>query len=428
MRRDPIRWPWEKARTAVSDHRIIEKMPSGSPFGRPPHGGVKPAAPLLPAVKVALDRVERHVASGRRDVLLLGPPGVGKTLLLRRLAARPFRPGRVFYCPFLHFEPQEATRWLLALVGLPMDAGEGRLVRELVRGGRLWAPNLLLLDEAQTIPEDTLRHLAALFRRGDRALSRVWAGIDGSALHRVPRVVGMDMPRVALFHRRAESGFRAGLEAIPREQWLSTWERRAVKIPATRRPKPLHDVPLELPRVLDGQASGGMSGKQGALSDLPAVRHLADPVAGARRTPLAALPPSPEPAASAVAGRLGRPGRVMSRWRHAWIAASAAVVAGLITGSFSILSRTPEPTGAPALPAVAAAPVLVDINAVPWAHIVVDGREVGATPIGDLSMAPGTHRIQARFRYGESAVRTVEVSDENRRVGFRGASAGQIGQ
>ena len=33
-------------------------------------------------------------------------------------------------------------------------------------------------------------------------------------------------------------------------------------------------------------------------------------------------------------------------------------------------------TGAPAPPAMAAAPVLVDINAVPWAHIAVD--ETGA--------------------------------------------------
>jgi len=395
-------------------------MPSGSPFRRPPHGGAKRAAPLLPAVKVALERVERHVAAGGRDVLLLGPPGVGKTLLLRRLAARPFRPGRVFYCPFLHFEPQEATRWLLALVGLPTDAGEERLVRELVRGGSLWAPNLLLLDEAQTIPEDTLRHLAPLFRRGDRALSRVWAGIDGSALHRVPRVIGTDMPRVPLFHQRAGFGSRAGLEAIACDQSLFTSERSAVRISATQRPKPLDEVRRELRQVLDGRASLGMSGKQVVLSDPQAAHHSAERVAGAGRAPLAVLPPLPEPAASAVAGRPGRPGRAMSTWRRAWIAASAAVVAGLITGSFSILSRTTEPTGAPALPAVAAAPVLVDINAVPWAHIVVDGREVGATPIGDLSMAPGPHRIQARFGYGDSAEQTVDVSDENRRVGFRG--------
>jgi hypothetical protein len=389
---------------------------------------VKPAAPLLPAVKVALDHVEQQVASAGCDALLLGPPGVGKTLLLRRLAARPFRPGRVFYCPFLHFQPQEATRWLLALVRLPTDAGEERLVPELMRGGRPWAPNLLLLDEAQAIPEDTLRHLAALLRRCDWALSRVWAGIDGSALYRIPRIVDPDMPRVPLMCRHAESEPRAGFEAVLRDLSLFTSERRAVKTLAMRRPKPPDEVPRELRQVLAGQASRGMPGKQGVPSNPLAVCHSAERVAGAGRAPLGMLPPSPEPAASAVAGRLGRPGRVMSTWRRAWIAASAVVVAGLITGSFSILSRTTEPTGAPVLPAVVVAPVLVDINAVPWAHIVVDGREVGATPIGNLSLAPGPHRIQARFGYGEFAERTMEVSDQNRRVGFRGASAGQIGQ
>ena len=353
-------------------------------------------------------------------MLLMGPPGVGKTLLLRRLAARPLRPGRVFYCPFLHFEPQEAIRWLLTLLRLPTDAGEERLVPELMRGGRPWAPNLLLLDEAQAIPEDTLRHLAELLRRADWGLSRVWAGIDGSALYRIPRVVDTDMPRVPLIYRPAESESRAGLEAIARELSLSSSQRRAVKTLATRRPKPVNEVPRELRQILDGRASRRVPGKQGVLSNPPAMRHSAERVAGAGRAPLGALPPSPEPAA--VAGRLGRPGRGMSTWRHAWIAASAAVVAGVITGLFSILSRTTEPTGAVALAAVAAAPVLVDINAVPWAHIAVDGREMGATPIGNLSLAPGSHRIQARFGHGEFAERTVEVSDENRRVGFRGAT------
>jgi len=377
---------WEKGRTVALHRHIIRKMRSTPLFGRPPHGGAKRPAPLLPEVRLALGRVERHVARGGRDVLLLGPPGIGKTLLLRRFAARRFRPGRVFYCPFLHFEPQEATRWLLALVGLPTDAGEERLVRELMRGGRLWAPNLLLLDEAQAIPENTLWHLATLLHRTDPVLSRVWAGIDGSAIYRVPRVIDADMPRVTLFPQRDESRARAGLEAIGPGRSLSTRERRAVKTLAPRRPMPPDEARREL------------------------------------------LPPSPESAAPAVAGRLGRPRPVPSRRRRAWIAAGAVVVAGLVTGSFSILVQTPEPSGAPTLPAVAAAPVLVDINAVPWAHIVVDGREVGATPIGDLSMAPGPHRIQARFGYGESAEQTVEVSDENRRVGFRGASARQIGQ
>ncbi len=403
-------------------------MLSGSPLGQRPYERAKPAALLLPPVEVALDRVEQHVASGAHDVLLMGPPGVGKTFLLRHLAARPLRPGRVFYCPFLHFEPQEAVRWLLTLLRLPTDAGEERLVPELMRGGRPWAPNLLLLDEAQAIPEDTLRHLAALLRRCDWGLSRVWAGIDGSALYRIPRVVDSDMPRVPLRYRRAESRPRTGLEEIARDLSLSSSRRRAVKTLATRRPKPVNEVPCELRQVLDGQASRGVPGKQGVPSNPPRMRHSAERVAGAGRAPPRELPPTPEPAVPAVARRLGRPGHGMPTWRRVGIAASAAVVAGVITGSFSSFLRTTEPTGAAVLAAVSAAPVLVDINAVPWANIVVDGREVGATPIGDLSLAPGSHRIQARFGYGELAERTVEVSDENRQVGFRGAAAARIGQ
>lgn len=395
-------------------------MLSGSPLDRRPYERANPAASLLPPVQVALDGVEQHVASGAHDVLLMGSPGVGKTLLLRHIAARPLRPGRVFYCPFLHFEPKEAVRWLLTLLRLPTDAGEERLVPELMRGGRPWAPNLLLLDEAQAIPDDTLRHLSALLRRCDWGLSRVWAGIDGSALYRIPRIVDSEMPRVPLRYRRAESRPPTGFEAIAHDLSLSASRRRAVKALATRRPKPVNEVPCEPRRVLDGQASRGAPGRQGVLSSSPAMRHSVERVVGAGRALPGELPPPPEAAVSAVARRLGRPGRGMSTWRRVGIAASAAVVAGVITGLFSILLRTTEPTGAAVLAAVSAAPVLVDINAVPWATIVVDGREVGATPIGDLSLAPGSHRIQARFGYGELVERTVEVSDENRRVGFRG--------
>jgi GTPase SAR1 family protein len=379
-------------------------------------------------VQVALDRLEEHVAAGARDVLLLGPTGVGKTLLLRRLAAGLFRPGRVFYCPFLHFEPQEATRWLLNLVGLPTDAGEERLVPELMRGGRPWAPNLLLLDEAQAIPEDTLRHLAALLRRGDWGLSRVWAGIDGSALYRIPKVVDTDMPRVPLIYRHDESEPRPSLKAIARDLSLSSWQRRTVRIPAPQRPRSVDEAPREPRQVPDRRVPPPGPATQGVPSNPPAVRHPVEPEAEAGRASLGARPSSPQPAASAVASRLRRPGHLMSTWRRAWIAASAAVAVGVVTGLFSILSRTIESTDAVALPAAMEAPVLVDINAVPWAHIVVDGREMGATPIGNLSLAPGSHRIQARFGHGDFAERTVEVSDENRRIGFRGAPAGRIGQ
>ena len=411
-------------------------MLSGSPLGHPFYGPAKPSAPLLPAVQEALGRVEEQIASGARDVLLLGPPRAGKTLLLRHLAMRPLRQGRVFYCPFLHFEPEEATRWLLTLLRLPPDAGEERLVPELMRGGRPWAPNLLLLDEAQAIPAETLRHLATLLHRGDWGLCRVWAGIDGSALYRIPRVVDADMPRVPLIYRPDESEARAELQAVARGLTLSSTELRAKKTLAKRRPKLPSAVPCDLRQAPVGQVSRGMPREQEVVSSPPAVRDTATRRARAGPVRLVPLPPPREPAVAnrllrsgrVMSNRLRRPGRVLSTWRRARIAVSAVVVAGVSAGLLSVLSRTTEFSGAATLPAVAVAPVLVDINAVPWAHIVVDGREVGATPIGNLSLAPGSHRIQARFGHGELAEQTVEVSGENRRVGFRGTSAGRNGQ
>jgi hypothetical protein len=40
------------------------------------------------------------------------------------------------------------------------------------------------------------------------------------------------------------------------------------------------------------------------------------------------------------------------------------------------------------------APGYLDLNAVPWAAVWIDGRHVGETPLQGLALAPGTHRIR----------------------------------
>ena len=134
-----------------------------------------------------------------------------------------------------------------------------------MRGGRPWAPNQLLLDEAQAIPEETLRHLATLLRRADWGLSRVWAGIEGPALHRIPRLIDAEMPRVPLVYRLAESEPRAALDAILRDLSLSPSERRALGILAAPRPELLVEAPRELHRILDGRPPREMSWRHDAL-------------------------------------------------------------------------------------------------------------------------------------------------------------------
>jgi hypothetical protein len=55
------------------------------------------------------------------------------------------------------------------------------------------------------------------------------------------------------------------------------------------------------------------------------------------------------------------------------------------------------------------ATVGVSLNASPFAEIEVDGRPVGATPIGNLRLAVGLHRIRATFPDGRRVDQILEV-------------------
>ncbi|HVH05057.1 MAG TPA: hypothetical protein VNE71_03550, partial [Myxococcota bacterium] len=50
----------------------------------------------------------------------------------------------------------------------------------------------------------------------------------------------------------------------------------------------------------------------------------------------------------------------------------------------------------PPAEAAAAEPARLDVNAIPWAEVRVDGRAVGETPIFELRLAPGPHVIDLR--------------------------------
>jgi type II secretory pathway predicted ATPase ExeA len=60
--------------------------------------------------------------------------------------------------------------------------------------------------------------------------------------------------------------------------------------------------------------------------------------------------------------------------------------------------------------------VPVNINADPWAHVEVDGVYVGLTPLADVKLTPGAHRIRARLPGGEVIERSVTVDAGNRHI------------
>ena len=74
-------------------------------------------------------------------------------------------------------------------------------------------------------------------------------------------------------------------------------------------------------------------------------------------------------------------------------------------------AATPIVTGrADARPGRAAAAVpsgTVNINAVPWASVFIDGRPVGDTPLAQIAVSAGTHEVI--FKHPELGQRTVKV-------------------
>ena len=83
---------------------------------------------------------------------------------------------------------------------------------------------------------------------------------------------------------------------------------------------------------------------------------------------------------------------------------------------------TRPPPAAPSQPAPAPPPVQmisVSINATPWAHIEVDGRPLGETPLARVPLEAGPHRFRATFPDGRVRVETIEIGPDQRAISFR---------
>jgi hypothetical protein len=93
---------------------------------------------------------------------------------------------------------------------------------------------------------------------------------------------------------------------------------------------------------------------------------------------------------------------------------------GRPTTARSAAARAPAPPAAvdPAPALAAVAPIPVHINASPWAMVVVDGIDMGETPIAGVPLLPGPHHFKAKLPDGRVVERTVEIGPETRHVTF----------
>jgi hypothetical protein len=148
------------------------------PFAHGRHGRSPRAA-----TEQALALVET-LREGRRPAALVGPPGLGKTLLLHLVGQRLGARLRSVYLPYAALPLDELCAWALSLLGFSHSNDTiGDLIQTARRHYEGGSGLLLLIDDASSMPLPTARKLGDWSRRR-RALRLLVAAAEGpSAPH-----------------------------------------------------------------------------------------------------------------------------------------------------------------------------------------------------------------------------------------------------
>jgi serine/threonine-protein kinase len=197
-----------------------------------------------------------------------------------------------------------------------------------------------------------------------------WSSISTSSL---PRPQQLDEETTTAVRARPAAGEPAASAATPPPSPRTLEQARALGWVVSRR-----RVALVLAALLSGLAVGALVLRQrGATSPTPAgrpdLRALAD----------LSPPGSDRPRADSDGPR---PDAVRPD--------SASPEADLAPGPRPVIPRRPG---------------LLEINAIPWAVVFVDGRRVGETPLQGLALPPGQHRVRLESPT-RKIVRTLTVT------------------
>jgi len=282
-----------------------------SPYALDPFG---PSA--NPSVYVACEASERARKALERSLdagrvaAVVGPPGHGKTLLLRLLGGREEERARVAYVPFCTLEVDELFALALNALGVsrpgpPRDVLLG-LARELApRGGVV-----ILVDDANALSDACATALSVLYSDAQGALRIGLAAVSGRDAQRVFRAFGSAIDVVQLADgmsgrearryvetRLAYGGARPELVAAFDEDTIAALHHASQGVP-----RRLNQVAQDVVRRSTRDALPRLREITGAASPPPVpirpplhATAVSTPAQSHREPPAQVLPPAPAP-------------------------------------------------------------------------------------------------------------------------------------
>jgi type II secretory pathway predicted ATPase ExeA len=400
-----------------------------------------------PATEQALAALETTLREGRRPAALLGPPGLGKTLLLHLVARRLDDRLRSVYLPYAALPLDELCAWSLSLLGFSQSSDT---ICDLVEtGSQLLSRGsglLLLIDDASAMPLPTARKLGDLVAGSAGALRLLAAAAEGPSANRMLAATGANVHVVRLIDPMSEEETREYVRARLARARIPASITAHFDAATLRR---IHRQSAGIPRRVHSVASAVLRGgtpesdadRVEERTEAPSIAVNLAPELATSGVREGEIPPAYEALAWASTPRAEA--RIEAAPSARAVFATALLVGALgvsLSGVRSLLSQPPASVAAPRAPAAAPAPapapppvqveapeppaapatstVSVQVNARPWANIEVDGVDFGPTPIAGIPLLAGPHRFRARMPDGRVVEREVAVTAEDRFIVF----------